>query len=161
MNKKKLPKTNAIRLLEKAKIEYEIIPYKIDENDLSAVHTAKELGQDVKQLFKTLVLKGDKNGLFVCVIPGDAELDLKIAAKVSGNKKAEMLHMKDLLPTVGYLRGACTPIGMKKKLPTFINSSCLEYDYIFLSGGMRGIQIKINPKKIIEMSQAVVKTIIK
>lgn len=160
MGKKKISKTNAVRLLEQAKIEYEIVPYEVDENDLSAVHTAKELGQNVKQLFKTLVLRGDRNGLFVCVIPGDAELDLKVAAKVSGNKSAEMLRMKELLPTVGYIRGACSPIGMKKKLPVFIHFTCLDFDYIFLSGGMRGIQIKIDPQKLIPFIDAKIDSLV-
>jgi len=110
----KVNKTNAARLLDKAKIAYELIPYNVDESDLSAVHVAAELGEDINQVFKTLVLYGDKTGHFVCVVPGDKEVNLKLAAKVSGNKSCDMIPMKELLPTTGYIRGACSPIGMKK-----------------------------------------------
>ncbi|MEG1615567.1 MAG: Cys-tRNA(Pro) deacylase [Bacteroidales bacterium] len=144
----KIPKTNAARLLDKSKIPYELISYEVDENDLAATHVAHQLGQDIKQVFKTLVLRGDKNGIFVCVIPGDSEVDLKKAAKVSGNKSAAMIQMKELLPLTGYIRGGCSPIGMKKNFPTFMHSSCSEYDYIFISAGVRGVQVKINPLEL-------------
>ena len=110
----KINKTNAARLLDKAKIAYELIPYEVDENDLSAIHVADSLGENIEQVFKTLVLHGDKNGHFVCVIPGEHEVDLKLAAKASGNKKCDLIPMKELLPLTGYIRGGCTPIGMKK-----------------------------------------------
>ena len=110
----KIKKTNAARLLDKAGVPYELIPYEVDEADLSAVHVASSLGENIGQVFKTLLLQGDKNGYFVCVIPGEQEVDLKLAAKVSGNKKCEMLPMKELLPVTGYIRGGCSPIGMKK-----------------------------------------------
>ena len=97
----KIEKTNAVRLLDKEKIEYKLIPYEVDESDLSAIHVAEQLNEPVEQLFKTLVLKGDKSGYFVCIIPGNGELDLKIAAKVSGNKSCEMIPMKDLLNVTG------------------------------------------------------------
>ena len=109
----KINKTNAARLLDKAKIAYELVPYEVDENNLAATHVAEQLGENIAQVFKTLVLRGDKNGLFVCVVPGDAEVDLKLAAKVSGNKSAAMIHMKELLPATGYIRGGCSPVGMK------------------------------------------------
>ena len=109
---KKLEKTNAARLLDRAGIGYELIPYTVDENDLAATHVAAELGEPIEQVFKTLVLKGDRNGHFVCVIPGDREVDLKKAARISGNKSAHMIPMKELLPTTGYIRGGCSPIGM-------------------------------------------------
>ncbi len=147
-------KTNAARLLDKAKIEYELIPYEVDESDLAADHVAMQLGEDIKQVFKTLVLRGDKTGIFVCVIPGDAEVDLKLAAKVSGNKKAEMIAMKELLPTTGYIRGGCSPIGMKKQFPTFIDSSCNNFPYIYISAGVRGIQIKINPASLVSFTRS-------
>ncbi len=142
-------KTNAARLLDAAGIQYELIPYSYTEDDLSAQHVAAELGEDIDQVFKTLVLRGDRNGLFVCVIPGDFEVDLKLAARISGNKSCEMLHMKELLPNTGYIRGGCSPIGMKKQLPTFIHESALLYDHIFISAGVRGLQFKINPLELI------------
>ena len=108
-------KTNAARLLDKAKIKYELVPYEVDENDLAATHIATQLDEDIRQVFKTLVLKGDKTGYFVCVVPGDAEVDLKKAAKVSGNKKVDLIPMKELLPTTGYIRGGCSPVGMKNR----------------------------------------------
>ncbi len=150
----KINKTNVARLLDKAKISYELIAYEVDEDDLSATHVAEGLGEDPNQVFKTLVLVGDKNGLFVCVIPGAEQVDLKLAAKVSGNKKCEMLHLKDLLSTVGYIRGACSPIGMKKEFPTFIDEHCLEFEYIYVSAGKRGLQVKIAPKDLVEFSKA-------
>ena len=103
----KINKTNAVRLLDKAKISYELVPYQVDEENLAATHVAEQLGEDIAQVFKTLVLRGDRSGLFVCVVPGDAEVDLKKAARASGNKSAEFLHMKELLPATGYIRGGC------------------------------------------------------
>ncbi len=143
-------KTNAARLLDAAGISYELIPYEVDENNLAADHVAASLGEDVEQVFKTLVLRGDRNGFFVCVIPGNFEVDLKVAAQISGNKNCEMLHVRDLLPTTGYIRGGCSPIGMKKPFPTFIHESALLYDYIFVSAGIRGLQLKINPQALID-----------
>lgn len=147
-------KTNAARLLDSAGIEYSIVEYSFTEDDLSATHVAEELGEDIEQVFKTLVLRGDKSGLFVCVIPGNFEVDLKLAAKISGNKNCEMLHVKELLPNTGYIRGGCSPIGMKKKLPTFIHESALLYDFIYISAGVRGQQIRINPKDLIDFTGA-------
>ena len=146
----KTEKTNAARLLDAAGIEYELVPYSYSEEDLSAESVAAELGEPIEQVFKTLVLHGDKTKEFVCVIPGDMEVDLKVAAKISGNKNCEMLHVKDLLPTTGYIRGGCSPIGMKKPFPTFIHESALLYDYIYISAGKRGLQIKINPQALID-----------
>ena len=143
-------KTNAARLLDAAGISYELIPYAYTEEDLSAQHVAAELGEDIDQVFKTLVLKGDRTGVFVCVIPGDFEVDLKTAARISGNKSCEMLHLKELLPTTGYIRGGCSPIGMKKAYPTFIHESALLWEHIYISAGQRGLQIKINPESLIE-----------
>lgn len=146
----KTEKTNAARLLDAAGIEYELVPYSYSEEDLSAESVAAELDEPIEQVFKTLVLRGDKTKEFVCVIPGDMEVDLKVAAKISGNKNCEMLHVKDLLPTTGYIRGGCSPIGMKKPFPTFIHESALLYDYIYISAGKRGLQIKINPQALID-----------
>lgn len=146
----KINKTNAARLLDKAKIPYELIPYEVDENDLSAIHVADSLGENIEQVFKTLVLNGDKNGYFVCVIPGEHEVDLKLAAKASGNKKCDLIPMKELLPLTGYIRGGCTPIGMKKPFPTYIHESCLNYPYIYISAGQRGLQLKLDPNDLIK-----------
>jgi Cys-tRNA(Pro)/Cys-tRNA(Cys) deacylase len=150
----KINKTNVARLLDKAGVKYELIPYEVDENDLSAIHVAASLGEDIEQVFKTLVLKGDKNGYFVCVIPGEHEVDLKLAAKVSGNKKCDLIPMKELLPLTGYIRGGCSPIGMKKHFPTFIHSTCNDFAYIYVSAGVRGLQIKIAPADLIKESRA-------
>lgn len=155
----KINKTNAARLLDKAKISYELIPYEVDESDLSAVHVAANLGENIDQVFKTLVLHGDKTGHFVCVIPGDKEVNLKLAAKASGNKNCELIPMKELLPTTGYIRGACSPIGMKKRLSTYIHETCLGFSTIYVSAGQRGLQIKIAPKDLIREVGAEVYTL--
>lgn len=141
-------------MLDAAGIEYELIPYEVDENNLAADHVANSLGENIEQVFKTLVLRGDRNGFFVCVIPGNFEVDLKIAARISGNKSCEMIHVKELLPTTGYIRGGCSPVGMKKPFPTFFHESALLYDYIFVSAGQRGLQFKINPQTLIEFTGA-------
>lgn len=150
----KITKTNAARLLDKAKIAYDLIPYEVDESDLSAIHVADQLNEPVEQVFKTLVLKGDKTGYFVCVIPGAEELDLKKAAKISGNKSCDMIPMKELLPVTGYIRGACSPIGMKKHFPTYIHTTCTDYPRIYISAGLRGLQIHIAPDDLIKEVRA-------
>lgn len=147
MAKSKL-KTNVARLLDQAHITYELVPYEVDESDLSAIHVAQSLGENVEQVFKTIVLHGDKNGHFVCVIPGDYEIDLKLVAKVSGNKKCEPLPLKELLPTTGYIRGGCCPIGMKKHFPTYIHETARNFSFIYISAGVRGLQLKINPDQL-------------
>ena len=146
---KKIEKTNAARLLDRAKIHYELLSYEVDENDLAATHVAEQLGEPIERVFKTLVLRGDRNGLFVCVVPGDNEVNLKVAARVSGNKSADLIPMKELLPTTGYIRGGCTPIGMKKPLPTFIDSSCEQFDTIYISAGVRGKQMRLAPADLV------------
>lgn len=146
---KKIEKTNAARLLDKAGIEYRLIPYEFDENDLAAQHVADSLGQDISRVFKTLVLHGDRTGHIVCVIPGNGEVDLKALAKVSGNKKVEMIAMKDLLAVTGYIRGGCSPVGMKKRFPTFFHTSAEAFDTIFVSAGVRGLQLEISPSSLI------------
>mgnify|MGYP003304942623 CR=1 FL=1 len=151
---KKIDKTNAARLLDRAKISYELIPYTVDEDNLAATHVAKELGEDIATVFKTLVLRGDRTGLFVCVVPGDHEVDLKAAARVSSNKKADLIAMKELLPTTGYIRGGCSPIGMKRPLPTFIHATCMEHNKIYISAGVRGLQIAISPADLISYTGA-------
>jgi Cys-tRNA(Pro)/Cys-tRNA(Cys) deacylase len=147
-------KTNAARLLDKAKIAYQLIPYEVDESDLSAIHVAEMLNEPVEQVFKTLVLKGDKTGHFVCIIPGAEELDLKKAAKISGNKNCEMIPMKELLPTTGYIRGACSPLGMKKQFPSFIHTSCEDFEKIYVSEGKRGLQLYLSPLELIKVIRA-------
>jgi Cys-tRNA(Pro)/Cys-tRNA(Cys) deacylase len=150
---KKPEKTNAARLLDKAKIQYDLVPYEFDENDLAAQHVADSLGQDIAKVFKTLVLHGDKTGYIVCVIPGDKEVDLKALAKASGNKKVEMIPMKDLLQVTGYIRGGCSPIGMKKRFPTFFHATATTHQVIYVSAGVRGLQIQINPTDLIRFVQ--------
>ena len=157
---KKIEKTNAARLLDRAKITYDLIPYTVDEDNLAATHVAEELGEDIATVFKTLVLRGDRAGLFVCVIPGDREVDLKAAARISGNKKVDLIPMKELLPTTGYIRGGCSPIGMKKPLPTFIHSTCLDHARIYISAGVRGLQIAIAPTDLITYTGATVADIV-
>lgn len=150
----KINKTNVARLLDKAAVSYELISYDVDENDLSAIHVAMSLNENIEQVFKTIVLHGDKNGYFVCVIPGEHEIDLKMAAKISGNKKCELIPMKELLPLTGYIRGGCSPIGMKKHFPTYIHETCLTFDYIYISAGIRGLQLKISPRDLIKETNA-------
>lgn len=152
MSKEK--KTNAARILDKEGVAYELIPYNVDPDNLAADHVAAELGEPIERVFKTLVLHGDKTGYFVCVIAGDREVDLKKAAKVSGNKKAEMIPMKDLLPTTGYIRGGCTAIGMKKKFPVYVSEEMPDFDYVYVSAGQRGLQLKLDPKELMRVAEA-------
>lgn len=149
-----LQKTNAARLLDAAGIAYSLVEYAVDENNLDASHVASQLGEDLDRVFKTLVLRGDKSGPFVCVIPGSLEVDLKVAARISGNKNCEMLHVKELLPLTGYIRGGCSPIGMKKQFPTFVHESALLYDTIFVSAGVRGMQLCLSPQDLIRFVDA-------
>lgn len=153
---KKTEKTNAARLLDKAGLKYNLIPYEYDENDLAAQHVADSLGQDIARVFKTLVLHGDRTGYIVCVVPGDMEVELKALAKVSGNKKVEMIPMKDLLNVTGYIRGGCSPIGMKKRFPTYFHVTAKNYETIYVSAGVRGLQIEISPSDLIGFVQATV-----
>ena len=152
----KIEKTNAARILDKGKIYYEIIPYDVNEDDLSAVHVAVQLNEPIEKVFKTLVLKGDKTGFFVCVIPGAEEVNLKKAASISGNKNCDMIPMKELLPVTGYIRGACSPVGMKKQFPTFMHETCLKYEHIYVSAGKRGLQLLIAPSDLIATVQAAI-----
>ena len=150
-----MKKTNAIRLLEQAGIDYEARMYPVDESDLSGTHAAEVLGLPAGQVFKTLVLRGAKTGYFVCCIPVDQEVDLKKAAKAVGDKKAEMLPMKDLLPVTGYLRGVCSPVGMKKKFPTFFDASAQKWERISVSAGTRGEMVLVEPEQLRELTSAV------
>jgi len=151
-----MKKTNAARLLDSKGISYELAEYEVDENDLSATTLAKKIGQNIEQIFKTLVLRGDKTGVFVAVISGNAEVDLKKAAKLSGNKNCAMVHQKELQGLTGYIRGGCSPLGMKKPYSIYIHETCRLFDQIFISAGQRGLQIKLNPEDLIKMTDAVV-----
>ena len=148
----KINKTNAARLLDKAAVSYELIPYEVDENNLAAIHVAEQLHEDIQCVFKTLVLHGDKTGYFVCVIPGDREVDLKLAAKVSGNKKADLIPMKELLPVTGYIRGGCSPVGMKKAYPTFFHETAEIVDRIAVSAGKIGFQVELDPADLLALT---------
>ena len=153
----KVSKTNAARLLDKAGIAYELIPYEVDEEHLDAGHVARQLGEDVRQVFKTLVMRGDRSGVFVCIIPGDREVDLKAAAKASGNKSAAMIHLRELLETTGYIRGGCSPIGMKKPFTTTIDESAAAHEKIIFSAGKIGYQVEVtleDLKKIVRFQLA-------
>lgn len=143
-----MQKTNVMRMLDKANITYTTVEYEVDESDLSGVHIAECTGMVPDTVFKTLVAKGDKTGFCVFCIPCAMEVDLKKAAKVTNNKKVEFLHLKDLLPTTGYIRGGCSPIGMKKKFPTFIHESALNFECIAVSGGARGLQVILSPQAL-------------
>lgn len=138
-------KTNAMRLLTTAKIPFETVEYQVDEDDLSGVHTAEMLGTDPDCMFKTLVCRDDKGGYFVFCIPVAYELDLKKCAAAAGVKRVEMIHVKELLPLTGYIRGGCSPIGMKKKFPTLIDETATLYDRIYVSAGQRGCQLYLSP----------------
>lgn len=140
------PKTNAMRILEKEKIPYEMFTYPVTDEHQDGVTVAKLCGQDVDTVFKTLVCKGSSKNHFVFVIPVAAELDLKKAAKAAGEKSMEMIHVNDINKVTGYIRGGCSPIGMKKLFPTFFHESALEQNFIIVSGGKRGFQIKCEPK---------------
>lgn len=145
----KIQKTNVCRLLDASNIEYRLIEYAVDESDLSATHVAEMIGEDIDAVFKTIVLEGDKTGHFVCVVPGACEVDLKKAARASGNKSCKPVAQKELLPLTGYIRGGCSPIGMKKPFPSFIDETCLISENIFVSAGQRGMQLCIKPQDLI------------
>ena len=155
-----MTKTNAARILDSLNITYELISYEVDESDLSAVTVAGKLGQNIDQVFKTLVLQGNKTGYIVCIIPGGEELDLKKVALASENKSVAMIPMKDILEITGYIRGGCSPLGMKKKFPTFIDESCILLDNIFVSAGIRGTQIKIAPDDLIKSTACTIADLI-
>ncbi|MBO5248849.1 MAG: Cys-tRNA(Pro) deacylase [Clostridia bacterium] len=149
-------KTNAMRMLDKAKIPYEPKEYIPDENDLSGVHIAEQIGIPPQQCFKTIVTRGDKTGPVVFCIPADLEIDLKKAAKITGNKKVEPLHVKDLPQLTGYVRGACSPLGMKKKFPTYIHQTCNNFEKITVSAGVKGCQLLVKSNEIVSCIQATV-----
>ena len=147
-------KSIAVRILESKNIAFELREYEVDENDLSAEHVAESLGISAEKIYKTLILKGQKDAFLVAVIPGDAQLDFKKLAKASGNKTCEMLPLKDLLATTGYIRGGCSPIGMKKNFPTYIEEIATLEDEIIISAGKRGLQIILNPNDLQIVTEA-------
>ncbi len=150
----KMVKTNVMRLLETAGVSYRTTEYEYDENNLSGLDAAEKIGIPAEQVFKTLVTRGDKTGILVFCIPVNMELDLKKAAAVSGNKKLEMTHVKDLLGLTGYVRGGCSPIGMKKKYPTYVDETAVLFDEIAISAGIRGEQVVLSPEELIPFIEA-------
>jgi Cys-tRNA(Pro)/Cys-tRNA(Cys) deacylase len=146
-----MSKTNAIRILESHKIKFETVSYEVDENDLSGETVAHKVGVDPETVFKTLVCIGDKTGHVVFCIPVITELNLKKAAIASGNKKVEMIKVRDLLPLTGYIRGGCSPIGMKKPFPIYIDETAQLFNSIYVSAGLRGIQMKLYPDDLLKI----------
>lgn len=157
----KKKKTNAARILDSLKINYRLVEYEVDESDLSAVHVAESTGMDVKMVFKTLVCRGDKNGVLMACVPGDGELDLKALASVSGNKRVEMVALKEVLGLTGYIRGGCSPLGAKKNYPVYLDESCEHYPEIAISAGKRGEQILLAPADLQQAVQATVAKLIR
>ena len=146
-----MTKTNVMRLLDAAKIPYRAEEYAVDENDLNGMHAAEGIGMPPEQIFKTLVAKGERGGYAVFCIPVCCELDLKKAAKAAHDKKIELIHVKDLLATTGYIRGGCSPIGMKKQFPTVLHASALDFDAIDISGGKIGVSVELSPRDLLEL----------
>ena len=149
-------KTNAARKLDELKIEYKIVEYPVDEEHLDAIHVAQEVGMPPAQVFKTLCVRGDKNGVMFAVIPGDGELDLKTLAKVSGNKRAELVALKEVLPLTGYIRGGCSPLGAKKNYPVYMDASSNNWPEIAISAGQRGMQLVVAPADLQRATNATV-----
>lgn len=157
---KKTKKTNAARILDEQGIPYRLQTYAVDEEHLDAVHVAHEVGMAPEQTFKTLCVRGDKSGVIFAVIPGNGELDLKALARTSGNKRCELVPLKELLPLTGYIRGGCSPLGAKKDFPVYLDESCTAYDEIAISAGMRGMQIIAAPDGIIQATKATLAALI-
>lgn len=153
-------KTNAARKLDELKINYRILEYTVDEEHLDAVHVAAEVGMPSNQVFKTLCVRGDKNGVMFAVIPGDGELDLKALARVSGNKRAELVALKEVLTLTGYIRGGCSPLGAKKNYPVYMDQTSNDWDEIAISAGQRGMQILAAPQDLQKATNATVAPLI-
>ena len=154
--KKKEAKTNAARILDTLGISYELKTYEVDESDLSAVHVAESVGMPIEMVYKTLVCRGDKNGVLMAVIPGGGELDLKALAAASGNKRVEMVHLKEVFGLTGYIRGGCSPLGAKKDYPVYLDASAEQQEVIAISAGKRGEQIILKPADLITVAKATV-----
>ena len=149
-----MKKTNAARLLDKAKIEYELREYEVEETDLSAGNVARKIGFPLEQVFKTLVARGDKTGVILAVVSGGAEVDLKALAAISGNKKVDMVHLSEVLPLTGYVRGGVSPLGAKKNYPVYVDRKALEHPLISISAGQRGLQILLSPDALMKAAGA-------
>ena len=149
-----MKKTNALRMLDASKISYETVSYEVDESDLSGAHILSFIPLPPEAVFKTLVLKGEKKGMMVVCIPALKEINLKKLASAVGDKKVEMLPLKQLLPTTGYIRGGCSPLGMKKHFPTYFDKSCLNHEKISVSAGMRGMQMIVRTEDLLKMADA-------
>lgn len=156
-----MKKTNAARILDRLNIPYELKTYKVDLNDLSAVHVASQVNMNIKTVFKTLVARSDKNNIVMACIPGDDELHLKKLAQAANFKKVEMIHLKELQPLTGYIRGGCSPLGAKKNYPVYIDKTALNWNQIAISAGIRGEQILLNPNDLIKAVNATVVDLIK
>ena len=154
MTKKKTPKTNAARMLDRLVIPYELLTYPVDERDLSAAHVAEVTGIPLERIYKTLVVRGDRTGVFMAVVPGAGELDLKAAAAASGNKRAEMVHLKEVFDLTGYVRGGCSPLGAKKPYPVYCDESILHHEHVCVSAGRRGEQFSLAPADLIRAAAA-------
>lgn len=161
MSKAKLIKTNAMRILDANKVSYEVITYESNDGKIDGVSVAHKIGVDASHVFKTLVAQGTSKELYVFVIPVAEELNLKEAAIISGEKKVEMIHVNDIMKYTGYIRGGCSPIGQKKEYKTFIHESAIELDYIIISAGKIGYQIKINPNELINIVSGKYENLIK
>lgn len=161
MKKEKIQKTNAMRILDKAKLDYTVHHYPWKEDELDAIHVGQALDKPLGQVFKTLVLVGDKKGVMVAMIPSAASVNFKQLAKESGNKSVEMLPLKDLEKTTGYIRGGCSPLGMKKNYPLYLASEARDWETIIFSAGKRGVQIELNLQSLVEIAEAKIIDIIK
>lgn len=150
-----MKKTNAARLLDQLRIPYQLVAYEIDESDLSAESVAQKVHLPLHQVFKTLVVRGDKTGIFLACIPGDTELDLKAMAKVSGNKKVDLVPLRDVLPLTGYIRGGVSPIGTKRPYPVYLDSTAFQFPFISISAGSRGYQFFISPQDLQKAVKAI------
>ena len=155
-----MAKTNAVRLLESRKIPFELKDYEVNEADLSAFAVAAKAGLDIDRVFKTLVLRSQNGEIFVCVIPGGSELDLKKAARAGGYKKADLIAVKEILSLTGYIRGGCSPVGMKKNYPTYIDETCQLYETIYVSAGVRGLQLLIAPQDLINITGSAISDLV-
>lgn len=146
--KAQIKKTNAARILDDLGITYQLVEYNVDEEHLDAVHVAAEVGMPPEQVFKTLCVHGDKNSVLFAVIPGNGEVDLKKLARMSGNKRCELVALKELLPLTGYIRGGCSPLGAKKNYPVYLDETCILFDKIAVSAGQRGLQLLLKPEDL-------------
>lgn len=146
-----MSKTNALRILDANGIKYSTKEYDFNEDEIDAISVANKINESTEIVFKTLVAKGDKSGYVVFVLPGNFDLDMKKAAKVSNNKSVELIKLKDLQTLTGYLRGGCSPIGMKKQFPTYVDETAILYDEIYCSAGIRGMQVRINPNDLVQL----------